>query len=454
MTKAAEVAKKDRQIARLKTHNQELLEDIEEKAVEVAKKDARIAQLEAVNQQLLKNVNAMAAKLKQLPRYTELQEEVGRHKKEIAHLKQEIAEKDVQLEFRDNWITVLDEFINTSTETLGQIGVPQTEESSNHEADSRDENKKVVAPAGLKNLGHTCFMNSILQTLTQLRPLRRFMKSDGFTEAVSQNEDNEDGSGGEVARQFQTLIREVEAAKTAVNPQKLKSVIDRFLPDFSDGNPHDAFEFLLQFFDILHEDLRSSADDDRSIISELFQSEIWADRRFRCGEVDTSDDQPSYVILPLPAGKSPIAFDSCISKWTRIEDYDEANPLWCSKCHCLEAFKMQIRVQKLSRYVVVQLLRFKHGENGTRKDKRFVDYPLEFDSTLFRPEQPTGVYCLMSVICHVGGTRSGHYTCVFRQSRDSPWFSSSDTSVLKRNSGKWRRSDAYILFYERMKSKS
>jgi ubiquitin C-terminal hydrolase len=194
------------------------------------------------------------------------------------------------------------------------------------------------------------------------------MKSQEFFAAVSPNGDNEDGSGGEVARAFQTLICEAEGSKTAINLERLKSVINRFLPDFSDGKQHDAFEFFLQLFDILHEDLKSSSDD-KSIISELFQSEIIAYRRFQCGQLDISHDQPSYLILPLSSNQLPVTFESCVSEWTRVEGFDTSNPLWCSKCGILEPFQMQVRVGKLSKYAVIQFLRFKHGPSSPPQER-------------------------------------------------------------------------------------
>jgi ubiquitin C-terminal hydrolase len=252
-----------------------------------------------------------------------------------------------------------------------------------------------------------------------------------------------------VALAFQDLIIQLGDKPKKIRPSKLKSVINEYMPDFSNYGQHDAFEFLLQFFDVLHEDLKS-AEEDKSIVSELFQSEIIADRKFKCGFLDPSDDQPSYLILPLPSGRAPITLESCVAEWTRIEAPDEANPLWCSRCRCLEAFEMQVRVDKLAEYAVVQFLRFKHGRGGTTKDDRAIDYPLEFDSEeLLRPAHPTGTYVLVSVICHSGNVHGGHYVCYVRRSPVSQWYHISDSSVSEANSDSWKQRDAYILFYQR-----
>jgi hypothetical protein len=100
---------------------------------------------------------------------------------------------------------------------------------------------------------------------------------------------------------------------------------------------YDAFEFLLQLFDILHEDLKLP-EQDRSVISDLCQSQIITRRDFRCNHVDNSDKEP-YLILSLPSSKSRISLESCIAEWKRAEAFDDASPLWYSNYRHLKAFR-------------------------------------------------------------------------------------------------------------------
>jgi ubiquitin C-terminal hydrolase len=274
------------------------------------------------------------------------------------------------------------------------------------------------------------------------------MKSNGFEQLVGLNKDNEEVPRGKVALAFRDLIVEMAESSEAIRPTAFKAAINECIPDFNDAHQHDAFEFLLQLFDTLHEDLKM-ANEDKSIISELFQSEIIGHRKFKCGFIDPSDDQPPYLILPLPSDKSPITLKSCISEWTREESFDEVNLLWCSKCHRLEAFQMHVRVHKLAKYAIVQFLRFKHGQSGTTKDSRPVEYPIEFDSKeLLNPGRPTGKYSLIGVICHIGTVHSGHYESVVRRSTRSRWEWISDDRVREENSDPRNCQNAYLLLYE------
>jgi ubiquitin C-terminal hydrolase len=111
---------------------------------------------------------------------------------------------------------------------------------------------------------------------------------------------------------------------------------------------------------------------------------------------------------------------------------------------------MQVHVDELSEYAIVQFLRFEHGKFGTTKDNRSIDYPSEFDSaTLLNPTHPTGEYSLVAVIRHLGDVQGGHYTYVVRRSVSSPWHEILDSQVSEGSTKCWFCNDAYILFYER-----
>lgn len=69
-------------------------------------------------------------------------------------------------------------------------------------------------PTGLGNLGNTCFMNSTLQCLAHTPPLRQYFLSGRYERDL--NVDNPLGTGGELAREFASLIREMWLEKKVV----------------------------------------------------------------------------------------------------------------------------------------------------------------------------------------------------------------------------------------------
>ena len=70
-------------------------------------------------------------------------------------------------------------------------------------------------PTGLGNLGNTCFMNSTLQCLAHTPPLRQYFLSGRYKRDI--NVDNPLGTGGELAREFASLIREMWLEKVTVS---------------------------------------------------------------------------------------------------------------------------------------------------------------------------------------------------------------------------------------------
>ncbi|VUZ57412.1 unnamed protein product [Hymenolepis diminuta] len=109
---------------------------------------------------------------------------------------------------------------------------------------------------GLSNLGNTCFMNSAIQCISNVAPLRNFFLSDEFADSI--NEKNELGSHGEIAYAFASLIKEMwsdEKRGSSCVPRVLKLKIGRYAPQFLGYIQHDAQELMNLLLDFLNEDL-------------------------------------------------------------------------------------------------------------------------------------------------------------------------------------------------------
>jgi ubiquitin C-terminal hydrolase len=107
---------------------------------------------------------------------------------------------------------------------------------------------------GFKNLGNTCFMNSVLQALIHLGPLARYFISSDWQQDL--NISNQLGARGEVAQAFSALACEVwRGIRANISPYSLKEAICGFSHRFFGYDQHDAHEFLTFLLDGLHEDL-------------------------------------------------------------------------------------------------------------------------------------------------------------------------------------------------------
>ncbi|XP_036005606.1 ubiquitin carboxyl-terminal hydrolase 19 isoform X3 [Fundulus heteroclitus] len=198
-----------------------------------------------------------------------------------------------------------------------------------NERHEEEEEKKVCLPGftGLVNLGNTCFMNSVIQSLSNTRELRDYFHDRAFEAEI--NCSNPLGTGGRLAIGFAVLLRALwKGTHHAFQPSKLKAIVASKASQFTGYAQHDAQEFMAFLLDGLHEDLNriqnkpyTETVDSDGRLDEVVAEEAWQRHKMRndsfivdlfqgqfksklvcptCSKVSITFDPFLYLPVPLP----------------------------------------------------------------------------------------------------------------------------------------------------------
>ncbi|XP_013377608.1 PREDICTED: ubiquitin carboxyl-terminal hydrolase 43 isoform X2 [Chinchilla lanigera] len=115
---------------------------------------------------------------------------------------------------------------------------------------------------GLKNHGNTCFMNAVVQCLSNTDLLAEFLALGRYRAAPGR---------AEVTEQLAALVRALWTREyTPQLSAEFKNAVSKYGSQFQGNSQHDALEFLLWLLDRVHEDLEGSS---RGLGSEKLLSE-------------------------------------------------------------------------------------------------------------------------------------------------------------------------------------
>ncbi|XP_057347133.1 ubiquitin carboxyl-terminal hydrolase 2 isoform X2 [Manis pentadactyla] len=337
--------------------------------------------------------------------------------------------------------------------------------------------KSAQGLAGLRNLGNTCFMNAILQCLSNTRELRDYCLQRLYTRDLSRSSKAHTALMEEFAKLLQTIW--TSSPNDVVSPSEFKTQIQRYAPRFVGYNQQDAQEFLRFLLDGLHnevnrvtvrpksnpEHLEHLPDDEKgrqmwrkyleredSRIGDLFVGQLKSSLTCTdCGYCSTVFDPFWDLSLPIAKrGYAEVTLMDCMRLFTKEDVLDGDEKPMCCRCRARKQCIKKFSIQRFPKILVLHLKRFSESRIRTSKLTTFVNFPLrDLDLREFASENTNHtVYNLYAVSNHSGTTMGGHYTAYCRSPVTGEWHTFNDSSVTPMSSSQVRTSDAYLLFYE------
>jgi len=329
--------------------------------------------------------------------------------------------------------------------------------------------------SGLRNLGNTCFMNAVLQSLSNIQifssPFTNMPSlENALRSAIPKSITNNDNLL--IAEELRkTIILLGEKKKSVISPQSLFSVIWKIVPQFKGYKQQDAQEFLRYMLDRLHTELttlfpRNSVSknlSNTSLVTSLFRGVLQNEVKcLVCGTESKKHDPFFDLSLDIPqkyfddnsSGENCL-LSECLNKFTELEELAETELYNCPTCKKKQKSTKKFWIQRLPKVLCLHLKRFKWSECSRSKLDVHIEFPIkDLDMNSFmlankhetRNNSGSPIYDLSAVIVHHGnGAGTGHYTSF--AIHEGYWHHFNDSTVTICNEEAVVNSKAYILFY-------
>uniref|UniRef100_A0A8W8MI99 Ubiquitin carboxyl-terminal hydrolase n=1 Tax=Magallana gigas TaxID=29159 RepID=A0A8W8MI99_MAGGI len=319
----------------------------------------------------------------------------------------------------------------------------------------KDDRLSKPRSSGLRNLGNTCFMNAVLQSLSNIQQFCGYIKQLPSLEEKVTKVKKIQTRKSKTPEEDVLLVEELrktlcalwQGSKGAISPESLFAVIWKVVPRFRGYQQQDAHEFMRYLLDRLHTELltllpypnsdspfigpKGKSTIVTAIFGGLLQNEVTC---LVCGVESKKHDPFLDLSLDIPqqfctrgvkakdGEQLRCTLSDCLQSFTELEELEESELYMCSTCKKKQRSTKKFWIRRLPN----------HETRGSGSGSN------EYD--------------LAAVVVHHGsGAGSGHYTSYARH--EGQWFHFNDSTVTPCEPETVAKCKAYILFYIRRQFK-
>ena len=277
-----------------------------------------------------------------------------------------------------------------------------------------------MALKGLRNIGNTCYLNSGLQLLIQ---------NEDFCNLIINNETKTDN-----LKIISDFIKEYYiSSNSSVTPNEIKTIVSIKDKKFRGNDQQDSAEFIVQFLDLLNDDLKGE-------LYKLFEitSEITIKcKLLKCLKTSINYEKIPFLILPITDNDTTL--DECYKNYKVHEKLEGSDMYYCDNCKAKRIASRRIQITGWSKHLIICLKRFNNNGSRLFKNNKEISIPFEWRHN----------FILKGAVIHSGGIGGGHYIFMSRDLNTNIWimYDDSSTHTIRSEQVELLLNRAYIFHY-------